>query len=232
LLVGALASTAHTGAQDFTYSGPNGPPHWGSLNPAFAACSQGEQQSPVQFGRLARKALRRFLLPIDTVETHGAIFNNGHTIEVEAEGGNFIEVDGEPFELVQFHFHSPSEHTVRGRGYDMELHLVHRNAESELAVVGVLLRRGGSSGALAPIFESLPEDVDVHHALEHTFDPGSFLPASRRHYRYDGSLTTPPCTEGVRWLVLFDSLTVSDEHLARFDELIRFNARPVQRATR
>jgi carbonic anhydrase len=130
---------------------------------------------------------------------------------------------------VQFHFHTASEHRVNGRGFDMELHLVHTTADGSNAVIGVFLKRGRSSRALAPIFESLPDDVNVHHPLDSPFDPASFLPRSRAHYRYVGSLTTPPCTEGVQWVVMSEPVTVSDEDMAQFAERIHFNARPVQR---
>jgi carbonic anhydrase len=150
-------------------------------------------------------------------------------IEVETHGSNFLELGGEDYELVQFHFHTPSEHRFVGRGRDMELHLVHRSSGGGLAVVGVLMRRGSSSGALTPIFEHLPDAVGVREELEEEFNPLAFLPRNRTHFRYAGSLTTPPCSEGVRWLVLSESVSISDEHMAQFNERIRFNARPVQK---
>jgi carbonic anhydrase len=114
----------------------------------------------------------------------------------------------------------------------MELHLVHRSASGGLAVVGVLLQRGTTSGALATVFEHLPEQVGVPEELESTFDPRTFLPRSLANYRYGGSLTTPPCTEGVRWVVLAEPVAVSDEHMAEFAAQVSFNARPVQRRSR
>ena len=185
-------------AQEFAYSGELGPAHWGELDPSWGTCATGEQQSPVDLGRRFERRRRFRGLALEYGPTEGEIFNNGHTIEVETEGENVLELGGVRYELVQFHFHTPSEHRVAGRGFDMELHLVHRSRQGSLAVVGVFLRRGADSGALAPIFESLPDDVDVHHALEEEFDPAHFLPRSRVNYRYAGSLTTPPCTEGVR----------------------------------
>lgn len=221
LVVSDRAATAQT----FTYFGDRGPEFWGTLDPAWAACGTGSEQSPIDFRR--DKSSRR--LPIEYHETRGAIFNNGYTIEVETEGDNVLRLGDDDYEFVQFHFHTPSEHRVLGRGYDMELHLVHRSAAGALAVVGVFLRRGPSSGALGPIFDQLPADVDVHHELEEPFNPAAFLPRSRVHYRLMGSLTTPPCSEGVRWIVLADPVSISDEHMARFNDIVRFNARPVQR---
>jgi len=143
-----------------------------------------------------------------------------------------LTLGGVDYGLQQFHFHGPSEHTFEGQGTDMELHLVHKSAAGVNAVVGVKVVRGPSSGALARIFAQLPNDLDVHHSLAAPFNPDHFLPENRSHYRYEGSLTTPPCSEGVRWLVLKDPITVSSEDLAQYHERIHFNARPAQRFSR
>lgn len=227
--VAVITLAAPIAAQEFGYSGEIGPEHWGELAPAWATCATGEQQSPVDLAQRRIPVRRDARLALSYGETEGEIFDNGHTIEVETEGDNTLELDGEIFELVQFHFHSPSEHVVNGRGYDMELHLVHRSDEGRLAVVGVLLQRGASSGALAPIFEQLPDAVGPHAPLAEPFDPRDFLPEQLRHLRYEGSLTTPPCSEGVRWMVLAEPRTISDEDMARFNQIVRFNARPAQR---
>jgi carbonic anhydrase len=227
LAFAALAAPA--AAQDFGYSGELGPSYWGELSPAWELCGSGAAQSPVDLAHRRISARSAGRLALETHESEGEIFDNGHTVEVEVEGENALELDGERYELVQFHFHSPSEHVVDGRGYDMELHLVHRSEAGALAVLGVFLQRGASSGALAPIFEQLPDEVGPHTPLAEPFDPAAFLPRSLRHYRYEGSLTTPPCSEGVRWMVLREPVSISDEHMARFDERVRFNARPAQR---
>ena len=224
-----LAATGPAAAQEFGYSGDLGPAHWGELAPAWERCGSGDEQSPVDLAHRRIPVRRSKRLALDTRESEGQIFDNGHTIEVEVEGENALELGGERYELVQFHFHSPSEHVVDGRGYDMELHLVHRSESGELAVVGVFLQRGASSGALAPIFEQLPAEVGPHTPLAEPFDPGDFLPENERHFRYEGSLTTPPCSEGVHWMVLREPVSISDEHMARFDQIVRFNARPAQR---
>jgi carbonic anhydrase len=231
ILAAALAlAGADASAQEFAYSGELGPAHWGELDPAWSTCAGGGQQSPVDLGRRFERRRRFRDLAVEYGPTTGEIFDNGHTIEVETEGENVLEVGGVRYALVQFHFHTPSEHRVAGRGWDMELHLVHRSPQGSLAVLGVFLRRAADSGALGPIFESLPDDVDVHHPLDGEFDPATFLPRSRVNYRYAGSLTTPPCTEGVRWIVLAEPVTISDEHMALINERVAFNARPVQRS--
>jgi carbonic anhydrase len=232
IVVGAAMAAPSAQQPRFEYFGPNGPSHWGSLDPAWAACGDGREQSPIAFGPLTAWTWQGRTLDVEYGPTHGEIFNNGHTIEVETEGNNHLALDGERFELVQFHFHSPSEHVLLGQGADMELHLVHRSETGRLAVLGVLLHRGPTSGALSPILDEMPDDVGVHHELESAFDPARFLPRLRTHLRYAGSLTTPPCSEGVRWFVFTQAGTVSDEHMAQFNERVRFNARPVQRRTR
>jgi carbonic anhydrase len=224
VLVGGAAAAA-----EFSYSGDHGPSHWGQLDPGFAACGTGGAQSPVDFASGSKLATKSADLPVTYRETEGEIFNNGHTIEVETKGDNALVLDGVRYELVQFHIHTPSEHTVKGRGYDMELHLVHRSADGKLAVIGVMLERGKDSGALAPIFASLPDEAGPKHPLKAPFNPADFLPKSREHLRYAGSLTTPPCSEGVRWFVLLGPMTVSNEDMARVAERLKFNARPVQR---
>ncbi len=223
-----LMLTASSSFAQFGYFGDIGPDFWSELNESNFACSSGELQSPVDLGK--QRVYPKLDVEYNTVST-GEIFNNGHTIEVEVEGqDNTLWLDGIPYHLAQFHFHTASEHRVQSRGYDMEMHLVHSSADGKNAVIGVFLQRGDSSGALAPIFASLPEIENSKEELEEAFDPLSFLPDSKKHYRYLGSLTTPPCTEGVKWVVMSEPVTVSDEDMAQFAARISFNARYTQRA--
>jgi carbonic anhydrase len=230
LTAAILVTPAIVTAQTFGYFGENGPAFWGQLSPAWETCGTGEIQSPVDLRAPLPQRLRT--LPIEYGTTTGEIFNNGHTIEVEVEGSNFLTLDGVEYELVQFHFHAVSEHRVNGRGFDMEMHLVHAAVDGSNAVIGVFLRRGETSGALETVFESLPDDVNVKHPLDQSFNPQAFLPKSQVHVRYLGSLTTPPCTEGVKWILMEEPVTISDEDMAQFAERIHFNARPVQRRVR
>jgi carbonic anhydrase len=229
-----VAAPAGARAQEFTYFGDSGPAHWGALSAAWEACGIGTIQSPIDFGRRTLHSSRSRRLSLDYGHTTGEIFNNGHTIEVATEGANVLMLGGVEYELDQFHFHTPSEHRFAGRGFDMEMHLVHKSAAADTAVVGMFLRRGGSSGQLATVFENLP-DVDAPLNTKTPLPPfnlRSFLPESLTNYRYLGSLTTPPCTEGVHWVVLEDIMTVSDEDMAQFTRRIAFNARPVQRGSK
>jgi len=228
LAAGLLASSATVAAQEFGYYGENGPDFWSTLSDDWATCNSGEIQSPVNLAPQRNWPK----LDISYSDSTGEIFNNGHTVEIEiTAGANTLVLDGIAYELSQFHFHTGSEHRIGGRGYDMELHLVHTSAAGTNAVIGVFLKRGTSSGALAQIFAELPDilEEDVHYEVDGSFNPADFLPQSSAHYRYVGSLTTPPCTEGVQWVVLTQPVTVSDEDIAQFAAQISFNARLTQR---
>ena len=228
LSVSILGAAAATAPQTYEYAGERGPANWGRLAPAWAACSSGTKQSPIDLSPASAAGGESFTVHYGP--TRGHIFNNGHTIEVETEGKNGLTTGGRRFDLAQFHFHAPSEHRVGGRSYEMELHLVHKAADGGLAVLGVFLTRGPSSTALAPIFNALPAAGNMAKAeLPASFNPDDFLPRNRKHFSYAGSLTTPPCSEGVRWFVLEEPVAVADDHLARFAQLIPFNARPVQK---
>jgi carbonic anhydrase len=225
----AMASGAVSG-QTFGYFGAAGPRFWSELSPDWSKCRDAQLQSPVDFRLPFRPQSRD--LSIEYGQTTGEIFNNGHTVEVETEGRNTLTLAGIKYALVQFHFHSVSEHRVEGRDFDMEMHLVHASTNGLNAVIGVFLTRGSSSGSLAPIFQNLPADVNTKHPLDTPFNPKNFLPKSHTHFRYVGSLTTPPCTEGVQWIVMNQPVTVSDEDMAQFNERVHFNARPVQHIVR
>jgi carbonic anhydrase len=226
-----LATSRSAPAQEFGYFGDIGPAFWANLSPDWATCGNGEIQSPIDFGWLTLLTRKIHRLPARYGETSGDIFNNGHTIEVETEGDNVLTLNGVEYDLQQFHFHTPSEHRFLGSGFDMEMHLVHKSAAGATAVVGVFLKRAPTSGALAVVFENLPAvDAPLNTKTPlPPFDLRTFLPASKANYRYVGSLTTPPCTEGVHWLVLQEAQTVSDEDMAQFTRRLAFNARLVQR---
>ena len=168
------------------------------------------------------------------------IRNNGHTIEVTYPEGSWIEVDDTRYQLLQFHFHAPSEHAVAGKLFDMEMHLVHKSKTGDLAVLGVFIERGGHNAAFAPVWDHLPSvpgetqhvagvTIDLHEILspivEVTEEGQTVFP---NYYRYDGSLTTPPCSEGVKWSVLTTPLEMSETQIGAFKAIIHDNNRPVQ----
>ncbi|MBI2567806.1 MAG: carbonic anhydrase family protein [Candidatus Schekmanbacteria bacterium] len=208
------------------YADETGPAHWGEMKPEFAACKTGTAQSPVDLTNAPASDLQA--LEFRYAPTPVEIANNGHTIQVNVKPGSFLVVGDQKYELVQFHFHSPSEHTIGGKSFEMAAHLVHKNAEGKLAVVGVLMSAGAENAFLAPIWERLPKAGETINEGEHAFDLSTFLPAHHARFEYMGSLTTPPCTEGVRWLVLKEPVQVSPEQLEAFRLMYNGNARPTQ----
>ena len=209
------------------YAGHDGPDRWGSLSPAFASCSKGVQQSPIDIPALA--VLSAGSITFDYRPGGLNVVNNGHTIQVNHETGSSIQLDGIRHELLQLHFHSPSEHAISGKREPMEMHLVHRNDRGALAVVGVMLREGSATHAYDAILHNLPRSAGDSISLPHVLiAPGELLPGDRAHWRYDGSLTTPPCSEGVSWVVLKTTVELSREQMEAFHAIVHDNARPVQ----
>jgi carbonic anhydrase len=210
------------------YTGDTGPDHWGGLCPEFALCACGCAQSPIDL----RDALADgTLAPVayDYQPTPVMIQNNGHTIQVDNQQPNGIILEGVRYDLVQFHFHAPSEHTIEGRTFAMEAHLVHRSAQGALAVVGVMLEPGAVNVGLAGLWTQLPvSECSCHLCQGFWVNPTALLPADHRSFRYQGSLTTPPGTEGVSWVVLAEPISVSLAQINRFRAIMCGNARPVQ----
>ena len=231
LLAYAAQSTAkaaeHAGAPHWGYTGDAGPEHWGALAPDFKTCSFGKQQSPVDIAGPIEAKLGDLEIAYQAAPLR--ILNNGHTVQINYAPGSSLTTRGRSYEVVQFHFHTPSEHTVSGRHYPMELHIVHQTAAKELAVLGVFLDAGTANTALAPIWDAMP----MHEAPEAsvpgvTINVKSLLPASLAYYEYLGSLTTPPCTENVLWLVARTPVSVSEAQIAKFKQAFPMDARPVQ----
>ncbi len=201
---GAATDAQHAPHAHWTYSGETGPAHWAELDPAFAACRDGRVQTPIDLpapaasspASTARPSWTWMPLPLRAV-------NDGHTVRVEAPPGSGLTLEGARYELKQMHFHSPSEHTIAGRAFDAELHLVHSAANGRLLVVGVLFARGAENATLRALFDSLPRQggAKVERTSE-ALDVAALVAPTSRLLRYDGSLTTPPCTEGVTWLVV------------------------------
>jgi carbonic anhydrase len=227
----ALAVTADAGAGDtgahWAYQGKAGAAHWGALAPDFSACRQGKAQSPVDI-RAPRVSGTQAPIGFGYRASSADIVNNGHTVQVDLADGGGIDVAGASYRLVQFHFHTPSEEAVNGKRYPLVAHLVHKNDAGELAVVAVLFRQGRDNPALAPVFAGMPATAGEKRAAGAEFDPASLLPTRRSYYGYTGSLTTPPCSEGVRWHILKQPVEISPAQLAAFHKLYRMNARPVQ----
>lgn len=209
------------------YTGETGPAHWGDLSEAYHMCKAGTHQSPVDIRDA--KHMDAPAVAMKYQATPLKVVNNGHTIQVNYAGGSTLTVDGKVYELAQFHFHNPSEHTQNGKPALMEAHLVHKAADGSLAVVGVFLKEGAENPVLARIWPHLPSEVNHEKAVEGTqVNVDDLLPAKRAYFNYSGSLTTPPCSEGVTWLVMDQSVEVSRAQADKFLGLIHSNARPVQ----
>lgn len=198
---------------------------WGELDPDYAACGSGRHQSPVDLTDATSRDLPDIAFDYQPSDVQAV--NNGHAIQVDYAPGSSIEVKGETYDLLQFHIHTPSEHTINGRTAAAELHLVHLSADGDLAVVGVLIDEGAAGDAIGPILDDLPEE-DGDTGPVSSIDAEELLPAGRTTYRYPGSLTTPPCSEGVTWLVMTDPVTWSAEQLEAITDVHEGNNRPVQ----
>ncbi len=208
------------------YAASLGPQSWASLHPSFSLCGSGQRQSPVDI----RDGLPVDLEEVDFQYRPGffSVVDNGHTVQVQVGKGNAIEVGARRYELTGFHFHLPGEEQVDGRSFAMSIHLMHRDPQGRLAVVALVADEGPEHPAVQAVWNHLPLERGEFVAASVEFDPMTLLPARRGYYTYMGSLTTPPCTEGVLWIVMQQPIQVSPQQLAIFARLHPMNARPVQ----
>jgi len=220
----AQEPTSHAGG--WSYAGPNGPEHWGGLEPDYAECKLGQYQSPIDI----RDAKQQSLPPIQFAYKTSPlkIMNNGHTVQISYARGSFIVVGGKQYELRQFHFHHPSEEHIQGKPYDMVIHLVHADSEDHLAVVAVLVKQGKVNAALQKLWDHLPPVAGEESPAGVNVNAADFLPGNLSYYTFTGSLTTPPCSESVTWFVLKAPLEVSPAEVEAFAKLYPHNARPIQ----
>lgn len=222
---GQPAPTGHTGPH-WSYEGKTGPAYWGTLSPEFALCATGQSQSPIDIVGAEGADLANLVFHYEPTPVE--IVNNGHTVQVNYAPGSHMEVDGARFDLAQFHFHAPSEHTIAGKHAAAELHFVHKSATGELAVVGVLIEEGAHNPKFEPVWSHLPAKAGPAQKVGTTIDADDLLPGDPRTYRYSGSLTTPPGTEGVRWHLMVEPVQLSKEQIAAFTKVYQGNNRPVQ----
>lgn len=218
---------ASEGGSSWGYIGEGAPQHWGELSSTYTVCRAGLQQSPIDLRDATSASLESVEVNYRPIPL--SILNDGHTIQVSALRGNSISLGGEEFELLQFHFHHPSEHIVDGRPYPMELHFVHANANGELAVLGVFLQEGAENTSLIPVWKAMPARKAAPEEIPGSqVDIAQLLPSDRKMFRYFGSLTTPPCSEIVKWVVFQEPIQVSATQIAQFKKIFPLNARPVQ----
>ena len=214
-------------AAEWSYSGATGPEHWGDLDPSYVLAKLGRQQSPVDIRSPAPRELPKIGFNYKPSRIH--LVYNGHTIQENQDAGSFAMEKGRSFALEQFHFHSPSEHTVNGHQFPMEMHLVHKASDGTVGVVAVLIEQGQHNSAFDPLWENLPGPARSQRDSQVTIDVGKLLPKEQSYYRYRGSFTTPPCTEHVEWVILTQPVHLSNQQIARFRKVIDGNNRPIQR---
>ncbi|WP_079476261.1 carbonic anhydrase [Marinococcus halophilus] len=214
---------------EWSYKGETGPEHWGSLDADYTTCTEGESQSPVNL-REAETKRGSADVQMNYEPTNFTINNDGHTILAEPENANnTLTYDGEEYTLSQFHFHAPSEHQLNGDYEDMELHLVHESSEGEIVVSAFMLEEGGGTTFPSSFWDKMPSsETEAPASSENRLDLEELLPFSETNFQYEGSLTTPPCTEGVNWIVYGEPVSVSSDQLKEFQQIYDDNHRPVQ----
>ncbi len=227
LLVAGTAFASGHGVH-WGYTGHEGPEFWGDLSNEFAVCKSGKNQAPIDIDGLTEAELSPIVFHY--ASTQMDIVNNGHSIQVNYAPGSTITVDNHTFNLLQFHFHTPSENTVKGRYFPMEAHLVHADKDGNLAVVSVLFEDGATNSFIDTVWASMPEKTGETKMIpEVSLNVTDMLPSDKAYYRFNASLTTPPCTEGVRWMVMKVPVTVSKAQAKKFNDVMGGdNNRPVQ----
>lgn len=230
----ALLSTALLGAGGKThwgYTGHEGPENWGTLSADYSMCKDGKSQSPINItSEVTVEAEDLEKIGFDYNTGISSVINNGHTIQVNFDAGSSITVDGIKFPLIQFHFHTPSENQIDGKEFPLEGHFVHATKDGSLAVVGLMFEDGAQNAFLAKVWAKMPKKAGGKESLSISADEvNALLPEDKDYYRFNGSLTTPPCSEGVRWLVLKNYSTISKEQTKEFLDIFHHeNNRPIQ----
>jgi carbonic anhydrase len=213
------------------YEGPRGAEHWSELDSQYATCNSGKKQSPIDI-----RDTQKTDLPALRFEYRSAplkyVINNGHTIRVNYHDdpgrGNLLIVGDKRYQLTQLHFHQPSEEYIHGKPYDMVIHLMHEASDGEVVGVAVLLRAGRSNATIQQLWERMPRSEGQQEVAGVDFNPSGMLPHNTGYYMYVGSLTAPPCTEGIKWLVLKTPVDISAAQLSAFSQLYPHDVRPLQ----
>lgn len=220
----ASAENGHHGVH-WGYYGSGAFQHWGDLSEEFHACKDGMKQSPIDILEYATDDLPA--LHPSYHEGKFEVINNGHSIQVNSAGSGDLKVAEKTYKLLQFHFHTPSEHYIDGSPYPMEVHFVHKAADGTLGVLGVMMELGEENAAISKIWDAMPATSGA--SAGHVSISGSdILPSDLAYYKYEGSLTTPPCSEGVQWHVAKKAIQISEDQLRAFQAVFPANARPVQ----
>jgi len=210
----------------WSYEGEGSPLRWGKIDPANAKCDTGERQSPIDI----RDTIRVDLEPVqfDYKPVRFNVIDTGHTIQVNLGAGNSITILGRRYDLMQFHFHKPSEERINGRNYEMVAHMVHKDVDGKIVVVAILIEQGKAHSLIQTVWNNMPLEKNDTVQPSGTIDMNQILPKDRQYFTYMGSLTTPPCTEGVLWVVIKEPIEVSQDQISIFSRLYPMNARPIQ----
>lgn len=222
---GEHAASAGKGGARWSYADQDS---WAAQSPEAAVCAAGKAQSPIALVSDALVDLPNLVGSYAPAE--GLVFNNGHTIQIKAAPGQTLNVGADVYQLMQAHFHAPSEHQLDGKTYPMEVHLEHRSEAGKLAMLGALIEEGAENPQIAQIEAAMPKEQGESNANPVAFDPVALLPDDQTYFTYSGSLTTPPCSEGVRWLVLTKPITASAQQIAALSKAMGANARKLQEA--
>ena len=222
----AAFSTEHLQTH-WAYSGEKGPENWAKIQKEFVLCKDGSTQSPINLSDLVGADLEPITLSYQPFAPN--MINTGHTVQVNVPEGNRFSIGEDVFQLVQFHFHTPSEHRIASKAFPMEVHFVHKRLDGVLGVIGVMVEEGEPHAEIARIWPYIPTQPGAaKQVADIMIDATKLLPKEMRYYRLMGSLTTPPCSEGVNWFILQDPITASKGQIAAFRKLFPMNARPLQ----
>ncbi|MCA1978296.1 MAG: carbonic anhydrase family protein [Thiobacillus sp.] len=228
VLLSCLSLAAWAETPHWAYEGAHGAAHWAEIDKSYSECKLGHAQSPIDI-RTAKVDKNAPALEFAYQPKPLALVNNGHTVQVNEAGAGTLTIGGHVYQLAQFHFHTPSEERIKGKPYDLVAHFVHKDEAGKLAVVAVLFKVGKENTALKPVLDNMPIAAGPEHSVAGvSVNPADLLPARLGYYHFMGSLTTPPCSEGVSWYVLTTPVELSRAQLAEFRTLYQHNARPVQ----
>ena len=219
-------SSAQEDKPDWEYGGESNPTHWGDLAPEFKSCKAGHAQSPINIDSYREGKPTK--IEFNYRPTTAEVIDNGHTIQINYEPGSTLEIGNEVYELKQFHFHTPSEHRINNNASAMEAHFVHQNEAGKLAVVGVMINSGAENPVIASIWDAIPDGNKQEDSGEVSLNAANLLPEDKTYWSYNGSLTTPPCSERVSWNVLSEPIELSPEQIATFESIYPYNARPIE----
>ncbi|WP_082235263.1 carbonic anhydrase [Halobacillus massiliensis] len=238
-LGGCQESSRETGSQEeqeeegaaWSYDGETGPKNWGELDPEYAACAEGEEQSPINISLSDTNESEEMEdISLNYQPSNFSLANNGHAVQANAKGAVNTMVLGEKeYQLKQFHFHAPSEHLISDQTYDMELHFVHESEDGNSAVIGIMIEEGKENEALSEFWDELPaEETEQNVELEEPIDVEGLIPEDQTTLHYEGSLTTPPCTEEINWALFKEPVQASKEQIEEFKQIHNDTDRPVQ----